>query len=118
MANQNQSQKQNQNRPQQQPQQPPQQNMIPVDPFTMMMWGPPPGAHAFMPGPQQQMQPVQQNGGQVHQAPESAAQPNFFNANGGFDFNKLMDGADKMVKLTSQIQPMLKQLGPLFNLFK
>ncbi|MGV3488063.1 MAG: YppG family protein [Tuberibacillus sp.] len=85
-----------------------QQHMAPVDPFSFLMWGPPPGFNPYQAMPQ----PPQYQG----QGPNNQSMPNF--SNGGFDFNKLMDSADKMVKLINQTQPMLKQLGPLFNMFK
>jgi hypothetical protein len=99
-----------------------QQNMAPVDPFSMLMWGPPPGAPPFMPMAQQNLQQPDQGQGQTQiqtqQGYPGGAMPGFFGANGNFDFNKLMDGADKMFKLINQTQPMIKQLGPLMNLFK
>jgi len=42
----------------------------------------------------------------------------FFDQNGNWDFDKMMSGADKVVKIINQTQPMIKQLSPLFNLFK
>jgi len=88
-----------------------QQNMMPVDPFSPFMWGPPPGIPPF-----QMMPPApMQNQGQ---GTSGTTAPNFFNGSGTFDFNKLMDSADKMVKLINQTQPMLKQLAPLLNMFK
>ena len=89
-----------------------QQNWIPVDPFTHLMWGPPPGAPSFMPNQPTNTSPSQPNQGQ------GAAMPGFLDVNGNFDFNKLLDGADKMFKLINQTQPLLKQLGPFFNIFR
>jgi len=42
----------------------------------------------------------------------------FFDKDGNWDFDKMMSGANKVAKIINQTQPMIKQLGPLFNLFK
>lgn len=106
MANQN-------TNPQSQTQQT-QQNWMPFDPFTHLMWGPPPGVPPFMPNQPTNTSPPQPNQGQG----QGATMPGFLDPNGNFDFNKLLDGADKMFKLINQTQPLLKQLSPFLNMFK
>lgn len=86
-------------------------NMPPFDPFMHFLWGPPPGSQMMPPMQAPNTQSNQQNQQQSTQDPAPGAMP-------PFDFDKLMSGADQMFKLVNQIQPMVKQLGPLFNMFK
>ncbi|WP_051263095.1 YppG family protein [Tuberibacillus calidus] len=86
-----------------------QPNMPPVDPFSYLMWGPPPGVPPYY-----AMPPVQQNQGQGI----NPTAPNFMNQQGAFDINKFIESADKMMKIINQTQPVIKQLGSLFNMFK
>lgn len=42
----------------------------------------------------------------------------FLNEQGMFDFNKVIGHANNVNKLISTTQPMIKQLSPIFNMFK
>lgn len=42
----------------------------------------------------------------------------FLNEQGMFDFNKVIGHANNINKLISTAQPMIKQLSPLFNMFR
>ncbi|GGH88713.1 hypothetical protein JOD43_000734 [Pullulanibacillus pueri] len=86
-------------------------------PFNPYMWGPPPQwQQPMMPmPPQQQQQPMN-----VQNQPSNM--PNFMQGfldkDGNFDFNKMLDGANKVHNIINQTQPLIKQLGPLLNFFK
>jgi len=56
-------------------------------------------------------------GGSAPQQPQPMNHP-FLNEQGMFDFNKVIGHANNINKLIGTAQPMIKQLSPLFNMFK
>ena len=90
-------------------------------PFNPFMWwypqGQPQGQPPMMPQfPFAQQQQPMNNQGQPNNMPQFMN--GFLDQNGNFDFNKMMDGANKVYQIINQAQPMIKQLGPLLNMFK
>ncbi|GGE51108.1 hypothetical protein GCM10011391_32370 [Pullulanibacillus camelliae] len=79
------------------------------------MWGPPPPGPFFMTPPNNMPQSASNQSTQ-NNMPQFMQ--GFLDKDGKWDFDKMMSGADKVFKIINQTQPMIKQLGPLFNLFK
>lgn len=90
---------------QQQPPMPPQMGMPPMNQMPFQGQMPPNGQNAF----QGQMSPNGQNGIINHP---------LLDEKGNFDFNKVMGHADNINKFINSTKPMIKQLSPLFNMFK
>ncbi|WEG11933.1 YppG family protein [Pullulanibacillus sp. KACC 23026] len=113
------------------PNRPAQSNFAPPQgPFPLRVWGQGMGQNGmpYQPFGQQPFMPPQMGMAPMNQMPfQGQMSQNFQNGpinhpfldqNGNFDINKLMGHADNINKFINTAKPMMKQLSPLFNMFR